>query len=81
MKKETPVDWTETSTPDLFNGKRPQIPISKSNRCENKLHYTWYRLQHVYKQMQDNSMDELQFEKILVPNLASALLNEARKME
>ena len=34
MQRETPVDWTETSTPQIFNKTRPHMSITQTNRWE-----------------------------------------------
>ena len=65
------IKWDKTAS-----AHNKDTQIEKTN-----LHDTLYQSQHVYKQMQDKNMDELQFEKIRVPIGTSVPLNEARKME
>ena len=69
MQREIPDDWAKTSTTDIINGTRPHMPITKTNRKKRKkrvrkkkIFVTLYRLQHMYKQKQDESKDETRFE-------------------
>ena len=65
-----------TSTAKLFNGTNPHAPITETNSSENNFHNILYRLQHVYKHLQDVNIGKLHFRMILVPNCTSVPLNE-----
>ena len=51
------------------------------NRGENHLYDNLYRWQHVYKQLQDYSLDELHFGIFHVPIWTSFCLKENRQLE
>ena len=68
MHRETPVEWAKTSTTEISNGTKQFMSINKKSRWEYNLLITSQRLQHVYKQMQEDSLDKLHLEKVCVTN-------------
>ena len=52
----------------------------RTNEKKN-LNNTLYRLEHVYKQMQNDNIDKIHFEMFCVPIWTSVPLNEDRKLE
>ena len=80
MQRETPADWTETSTPEIFKETRLHMLTTQKIRRQNNFYTTLYQIQHVYKQMQYNSKDELHFETGPVPIWLSVPLNEDRNL-
>ena len=64
----------------MFNGIGLHIIVTKPNRCENNLNNILYRLQHVYKQLQDDNINYL-FLKNRVSIWTSVPLNESPKFE
>ena len=60
MQKQTPVGWAETTT--IYSRNIQWIRTAYVNNQDEKikryLYNTLYRLQHVYKQMQDNNIQD-----------------------
>ena len=81
LQKQTPVDWTETFPPENTNGTSPHTHINKTNGYKYSKHNTLYRLQQVYKQIQDGSMNKFHFDVICVTISTSIQLNEVRNLQ
>ena len=81
MQRETRIGWADRSAHETCNGTWPHIVITKTNRRERNLYNNLYRLQHVYKRIQDDTVHELDFEIVHFSLWTNVQLNEDRKVE
>ena len=81
MHRETATPWVETSTHEMFIGTTQHIPKTNTNGWKNTFYNTLYRLQHVYKQMQEVLTGEFLFGIIRLPIWTSVPLNEDTKLK
>ena len=58
LRRETPADWAETTTPERFIETSSHMFLIKTNRWEKNLYNTLYRWQHVYKRLQNDFKDK-----------------------